>query len=292
IVDIPTNAGSWGIVTNPLTNKIFQTNEQTGEIFEIDGNTNTVINKFNSGIAAQYLAINPVTNKLYVSSLFSNNLEVIDIPTVNTGKPLPSNYTSQFPSYANMTNVIKITPQQLANLIGNNTNLSITPKQLSEMMGNSTNLNMSPEQLSKILGNDSALSKYLNSTTLQDSEMKITPKQLSEMMGNSTNLNMSPEQLSKILGDNATLDLTPNTLQEFLNNKTMGNFNASLSFSPSELANLTKSLDRIKESNFTGINQTSFNDTLLHVICIVKSGELSKLFDSMAIPLSSCQIKE
>ncbi len=293
IADIPTSAGSWGIIANPLTNKIFQTSEQTGEIFEIDGNTNTVINKFKSGIAAQYIAINPIANKLYVSSLFSNNLEVIDVPSIKSNQAISLNDTSQLANYPNMTdNTIKMTPKQLANLIGNGTKLNMSPEQLSEMMGNSTNLNMSPAELSKILGNDSSLSRYLNSTAMQNSKMNMSPEQLSEMMGNSTNLNMSPAELSKILGDNATLDLTSDKLRGFLDNKTIGDFNASISFSPDQLANLTRSLNKANEGNITGINQTGLNNILLHVICTIKSDELSKLFESMVIPLSSCQIRE
>mgnify|MGYP001552568518 CR=1 FL=1 len=142
-----------------------------------------------------------------------------------------------------------------------NNTIKITPRQLANLIGNSTNLNMSPEQLSQIMGND-------------------------------TNLNMSPAELSKMLGNNATLDLSMDKLQRFLDNKTIGDFNASISFSPDELSNLTRSLNKINDENNTSINQTSLNGILLHVICTVKSDELSKLFESMAIPLSSCQIRE
>jgi len=120
----------------------------------------------------------------------------------------------------------------------------------------------------------------------------MSPEQLSQMMGNDAKLNMNPAELSKMLGDNATLDLPIDKLQRFLDNKTIGDFNASISFSPDELANLTRSLNQINGENNTNMNQTSLNGILLHVICTVKSDELSRLFESMAIPLSSCQIRE
>ena len=187
-------------------------------------------------------------------------------------------------------NSIKMTPRELANLIGNNTSLKISPEQLSQILGNNATLNITPEQLAKIIGNNSTLSGDLNNTSSQNATLKISPEQLTEMMRNST-MNLTPAELEKMLKDNGTFGITPEQLQEFLGQNKTGDFNASLAFSPEDMANLTSALMKLNANGTLASNQTNLNSILLHVICTVKTGDLSKLFENMAIPLSSCQIR-
>jgi len=135
------------------------------------------------------------------------------------------------------------------------------------------------------------LEQYLNNTTAQNSTLKISPEQLAQMTGNNA-ISMTPAQLEKMLGDNATLNLTLDKLQEFLNANATKNFNSTISFTPGDMANLTRDFIKSQLNNATQTNQTDLNTIILHVMCTVKTGDLSKLFDNMAMPLSDCQIGE
>jgi regulator of replication initiation timing len=168
----------------------------------------------------------------------------------------------------------------------------MSPEQLAQMLKSNTTLNISPSQLENMLGNNATLSQYLNNISAQNSTLKMSPEQLAEMTGNSTTMNVTSAQLEKMLGKNATMDLTLDKLQEFLDSNSTGNFNSTISFTPGEMANLTSDFIKSQFSNGTQTNQTDLNTVILHVMCTVKTGDLSKLFENMAIPLSSCQIRE
>ncbi len=77
-----------------------------------------------------------------------------------------------------------------------------------------------------------------------------------------------------------------------MNTNTTKNFNSTISFAPGDMANLTQDLIKSQLNNVTQTNQTNLNTIILHVMCTVKTGDLSKLFDNMAMPLSDCQIGE
>lgn len=69
------------------------------------------------------------------------------------------------------------------------------------------------------------------------------------------------------------------------------NFNSTMSFSPEGMANLTRDYINSQLGNTTQTNQNGL-DTVIHVMCAIKTNEFSKLFENMAIPLSNCQITE
>jgi hypothetical protein len=167
----------------------------------------------------------------------------------------------------------------------------MSPEQLAEMLKSNATLNTTPSQLEKILGNNSALFQYLNNTSAQNSTLKISTEQLVEMTGNDTTMNMTPSQLENMLRNNATMNLSLDKLQEFMDKNATGNFNSTLSFSPQTMTNLTRNYINSQLGNTTQDNQNGQN-FVMHVMCTVKTNEFSKLFEDMAIPLSNCQINE
>jgi uncharacterized protein YehS (DUF1456 family) len=56
--------------------------------------------------------------------------------------------------------------------------------------------------------------------------------------------------------------------------------------------NFTNTTVKIHGINQTNVNQTTLNNIILHVTCAIKTGDLSKLFESNSVPLSKCQILE
>jgi YVTN family beta-propeller protein len=78
-----------GIVVNPITNKIYVSDNTRKEIVVIDGGTNTVTDSIALAQGPWGMAINPFTNKLYVT-LGNSTLDIVDaaskdILAVDTG---------------------------------------------------------------------------------------------------------------------------------------------------------------------------------------------------------------
>jgi YVTN family beta-propeller protein len=85
VIDGATNSTttvSVGTSENPVTNKIYEDN-QSPNVTVIDGATNSTIT-LNASSGPFSVAINPVTNKVYVANLTSNNVTVIDGATNST----------------------------------------------------------------------------------------------------------------------------------------------------------------------------------------------------------------
>jgi YVTN family beta-propeller protein len=74
--------GPFAAAANPVTNKVYVANHDSGNVTVIDGatkNTATVA----AGTHPQSVAVNPITNKIYVANNGSNNVTVIDGATNN-----------------------------------------------------------------------------------------------------------------------------------------------------------------------------------------------------------------
>jgi len=87
------------VAVNPITNKIYfplyvlyrgsqvgDDKEITGLIAELDGATNT-LNFMIAGITPYAVAVNPVTNKIYVANQDSDTVTVLTAPPTSGGKP-------------------------------------------------------------------------------------------------------------------------------------------------------------------------------------------------------------
>ena len=83
IATIPAGNFPSTIALNPVTNRIYVTNEGTANITVIDGATNTTTTVAVGG-NPQGIAVNPSTNKIYVTSNWSHTVTVIDGVTNST----------------------------------------------------------------------------------------------------------------------------------------------------------------------------------------------------------------
>lgn len=67
IATVPVGSAPVGLALNRATNKVYVSNNGSGNITVIDGATNTATTVTNSNIQALWgIAVNPVTNKVYV----------------------------------------------------------------------------------------------------------------------------------------------------------------------------------------------------------------------------------
>ncbi len=71
-----------GITVNPVTNKIYVSDNTDEQIVIIDGATNAVTGTINLGVAPWGLAINPINNKLYVT-YGASEIDIIDAASKN-----------------------------------------------------------------------------------------------------------------------------------------------------------------------------------------------------------------
>ena len=88
LATVPVEQGAIYLAANPVTNKIYVANDcgndpacgnqSPGTVTVIDGLTNTVDATVTVGVHPQFLVINPVTNKIYVSSRRGNAVYVIN----------------------------------------------------------------------------------------------------------------------------------------------------------------------------------------------------------------------
>lgn len=76
-------SGPEAVAVNPVTNKIYVANGDSGTVTVIDGATNATTT-VGAGSGPTALAVNPVTNKIYVANRGSNNVTVIDGATNGT----------------------------------------------------------------------------------------------------------------------------------------------------------------------------------------------------------------
>ena len=274
VSNIPTEAGSWGVAVNPITNRIYETNEQTGEIFEIDGYTNKVINHMKSGISARDIALNPITDKIYVSSLFSSTLAIIDAHATTSNPVPPTEEPNQTQdNNAKSANNANLTSEQSENLMRYNALLKTMPEQLHKIMKSNT-ANAAPGQIEN---------------GAVDNTTSMTPEQIQNGIGD--NANAATQDLNqKMQGSGSPLDTVLGELQKLTGNNATGEHN-TISPTQTETSNLTQEFDKIGQKNAT-INSTGLNVTLLHVVCTVKKEDLGKLFEDMAVPLDDCQISE
>jgi YVTN family beta-propeller protein len=66
------------LAVNPVTNRIYVTNQDTNSVTVIDGATDTVVTTISVGDQPRGVEVNPVTNLIYVTNIVSNTLSVID----------------------------------------------------------------------------------------------------------------------------------------------------------------------------------------------------------------------
>src|ERR1700712_1180829 len=78
-----TGSTPYAVAVNPVTNKVYVANENSGTVTVIDGATNTTTAVAVEG-TPHALAVNPVTNKVYVVNTGSGTVTVIDEDTNTT----------------------------------------------------------------------------------------------------------------------------------------------------------------------------------------------------------------
>ena len=67
-----------GISVNPYTNLIYVTNNQSGTVSVIDGDTNSIINTVKVGNGPAGISVNSNTNMIYVANYYSDTVSIID----------------------------------------------------------------------------------------------------------------------------------------------------------------------------------------------------------------------
>lgn len=77
VVTVPVGTNPQAVAVNPLTNKIYVANQQSGNVTVIDGTNNSTVTVA-AGSGASDVAVNTVTNKIYVANIFAGTVSVID----------------------------------------------------------------------------------------------------------------------------------------------------------------------------------------------------------------------
>ena len=73
------------MAVNSLTNRIYVTDNATlGHVVVIDGSTNTRVDSIFTGNSPGAVAVNPVTNRVYVANYGDRNVAVVDGATRTT----------------------------------------------------------------------------------------------------------------------------------------------------------------------------------------------------------------
>ena len=70
--------GSYSVVLNPNTKKLYVANSEHDNVSVIDSLSNTILNTIPVGNSPGIIGVNPATNKIYVTNLLSNTVSVID----------------------------------------------------------------------------------------------------------------------------------------------------------------------------------------------------------------------
>ena len=83
IATVPVGTGPGGEAINPVTNKIYVSNYNSGTVTIIDGST-LATTDVNVGTLPVAVAVNSSTNKIYVSIYYTNSVTVIDGATLST----------------------------------------------------------------------------------------------------------------------------------------------------------------------------------------------------------------
>jgi YVTN family beta-propeller protein len=86
-VTIPTGSSPQAVAVNPVINKIYVPNWNSGNVTVIDGATNAATT-VTAGTYPWAVAVNPVTDKIYVVNRNSNNVTVIEDAPVSDTKVL------------------------------------------------------------------------------------------------------------------------------------------------------------------------------------------------------------
>ena len=87
------------VAVNPVTNKIYVANGDSGNVTVIDGASNAVDATVAAGTGPRTVAVNPVTNKVYVANKNTDTVTVIEeqavqaIPLTTTITAFPGNQT-------------------------------------------------------------------------------------------------------------------------------------------------------------------------------------------------------
>jgi YVTN family beta-propeller protein len=76
--------GPLAIAVNPMTDRVYVANTNSGTVSVLDGRSDAVIATVNVGKRPYVLAANPIENKVYVSNTFSDLLTIIDGKTNTT----------------------------------------------------------------------------------------------------------------------------------------------------------------------------------------------------------------
>lgn len=63
---------------NPITNRIYVTNQGSDNVSVIDGFFNVVIATIKVGVSPERVDVNPTTNRIHVTNAVSNNVSVIN----------------------------------------------------------------------------------------------------------------------------------------------------------------------------------------------------------------------
>jgi YVTN family beta-propeller protein len=80
---VPAGTAPAGVAANPVTNKIYITNNNSSNVTVIDGATNSTAT-VPTGNSPGPVAVNPVTNKIYVANINGSSVTVIDGATNST----------------------------------------------------------------------------------------------------------------------------------------------------------------------------------------------------------------
>jgi YVTN family beta-propeller protein len=118
-------AGGYAIAVNPTTNKVYfaDSDSNSGSMSVLDGSTNTVIATVPVGFDPMAIAVNTITNMVYISNFASNSVSVLDGSTNTVIATVPVGVNPSGVAVNPTTNLIYVSSNSgMMNVLDGSTN--------------------------------------------------------------------------------------------------------------------------------------------------------------------------
>lgn len=127
--DVPVGGTPHSVAVNPVTNRVYVTDNMTNSVFVIDGGTNAIVTPISVGQNPIGIDVNPITNLIYVANRFSNTVTIIDGTTNAVLNTIPLGNLPTDVAVNPVTNRVYVTNDGVAEIsvLDGSTGNTVTP---------------------------------------------------------------------------------------------------------------------------------------------------------------------